>query len=303
MTIKRLVIAGGGALGLRYLGALEKLNIDGFWNMSDIDSIYGTSVGSIIGVFICLNYNWDVLNQYIIDRPWHEAFKLSGQQIFDSYHKKGLYDKKLAEIIFKPLLKAKDLSVNITLKELYDFSKINLHLFTFNINKFETIELSHKSHPDLELIQAIAMSCSIPGVFMPTIIGEDCFIDGGIMYNFPINSCLRDHPDKNEILGVTCCYANDSNAYNNVYVTEDSSLLEYIMCITLNSMKYISTSIQQETIDNTVKCYINSNPMSLDIITQSVVNRDFRNEWIKTGEEDAVAFLSSLTELYLKIET
>jgi predicted acylesterase/phospholipase RssA len=314
MTIKHLVIAGGGALGLRYLGALEKLNIDGFWNMEDITSIYATSVGSIIGAFICLKYNWDVLKQYIIERPWHDAFKLSGQQLFDSYHKKGLYDKKLAEIIFKPLLKAKDLSVNITLKELYDISKINLHLFTFNINKFETVELSHITYPDLELIQAITMSCSIPGVFIPTIIGEDCFIDGGIMYNFPINFCLRDHSEQSEILGINCCFNNDANTNNNVSVTEDSTLLEYIMCITLNSMKYISTSIQQSIIDNTVKCHTNRNPISLDIITQSVVSRDFRNDWIKQGEEDATSFLVSIatqqnklintvTEQYSKIET
>jgi predicted acylesterase/phospholipase RssA len=303
MTIKRLVIAGGGVLGLRYLGALEKLNVDGFWNMSDIESIYGTSVGSIICTFMCLKYNWDVLKQYIVDRPWHDVFKLSGQQIFDSYHKKGLYDKKFIEIILKPLLNAKNLSLNITLKEFYEFSNIKLHLFTFNINKFETVELSHISHPDLELVQAVAMSCSIPGVFIPTIIGEDCFIDGGVMYNFPINACLRDHPEKNEILGITCCYENELCFNNNVSVTEDSSLLEYIMCITLNSMKYIASSIQTETINNTVKCHINSNPMSLDIITQSISNSNFRNVWIKQGEEDAIAFLLSIKEPCSKTET
>ena len=121
MTIKHLVISGGGPLGLRYLGVLEKLEQQSFWKFDEIESIYTTSVGSIIGAFICLKYEWDTLNKYIIERPWNDAFKFNVKQICDSYYNKGLFDKKLAEIIFKPLLQAKDLELNITLKEFYDF--------------------------------------------------------------------------------------------------------------------------------------------------------------------------------------
>ena len=142
MTIKHLVISGGGPIGLRYLGALQKLEEENFWKLNEIESIYGTSIGSIIGAFICLNYDWDTLNKYIIERPWHDAFKVNAKQILDSYYNKGLFDKKLAEIIFKPLLQAKDLALNITLKEFYEFSKIDLHIFTFELNKFEIEVLS-----------------------------------------------------------------------------------------------------------------------------------------------------------------
>ena len=61
MTIKHLVISGGGPLGLRYLGALKKLEQEEFWNLDNIESIYGTSVGAIIGAFICLKYDWETL--------------------------------------------------------------------------------------------------------------------------------------------------------------------------------------------------------------------------------------------------
>ena len=134
MPIKHLVISGGGPLGFRYLGALQKLEQDGFWHLDDIETIYGTSIGAIIGAFICLKYDWETLTKYIIERPWHDAFKVNPKQIFDSYYNKGLFDKKLAEIIFKPLLEAKDMTLNITLKEFYDFSKIDLHIFSFELN-------------------------------------------------------------------------------------------------------------------------------------------------------------------------
>lgn len=303
-TIKHIVISGGGPLGLRYLGALQKLEKEGFWKVANIESIYGTSVGSIIGAFICLKYDWETLNKYIVERPWHDAFKLSAKQIFDSYFNKGLFDKKIAEIIFKPLLEAKDLTVNVTLKEFYEFSKIDLRIFTFELHKFETVELSHTTHPDMSLLQALTMSSSLPGIFMPTIIDGCCYIDGGTMCNYPINQCLRDHGNnRDEILGVKSSYNKDKDSdkegtkdkgldnYENIAVTGESSLLEYVICITINSMNYIRDSIQMENIENTVRCFVTNNPLTLESIQESVRNRELRAELIQQGEEDAGVFL------------
>jgi len=296
MVIKHLVISGGGPLGLRYLGALEKLEQEGFWNFDNIESIYATSIGSIIGAFICLKYDWETLNKYIIERPWHDAFRVTPKQIFDSYYNKGLFDKKLAEIIFKPLLEAKDLNINITLKEFYEFSKIDLHIMTFELHKFETVELSHNSHPDLSLLQALTMSSSLPGIFMPTIIDKCCYIDGGVMCNYPLNQCLRDHTNKDEILGIKSSFNKETEHFSNVEITSESSLLEYVICISINSMNYIRDSVQMDNIENTVRCYLTDNPLTLDMIQESVRNQELRRKWIKEGEDDAFEFLLSISK-------
>jgi predicted acylesterase/phospholipase RssA len=294
MTIKHLVISGGGPLGLRYLGALEKLEQEGFWQLNNIESIYGTSIGSIIGAFICLKYDWDTLNTYIIERPWNEVFKVNVKQIFDSYYNKGLFNKKLTEIIFKPLLEARDLSVTITLKEFYEYSKIELHIFTFELHEFKTIELTHKTHPELPLLQALTMSSSLPGIFMPTIMDGGCYIDGGVMCNYPINYCLKDHVNKDEILGINLAFENntDGDKFSNVKVTQESSLLEYVICITLNSMNYIRDNNPLEQIQNTVRCFTKDNPLSLDVIQESIKSKDLRQRWIQLGQQDAVLFLT-----------
>jgi len=294
MTIKHLVISGGGPLGLRYLGALEKLEQQEFWKLNDIESIYSTSIGSIVATFICLKYDWNTLNTYIIDRPWHDAFKVNVKQIFDSYYNKGLFDKKLAEIIFKPLLEAKDLSLNITLKEFYEYSKIDLHIFTFELHEFKTVEITHKLFPDLSLLKALTMSSSLPGIFIPTIMDNKCYIDGGVMCNYPLNYCLRDHINKNEILGIRSAYDKECDNFKNVQVTSESSLLEYVMCITINSMNYIRDSVQIENIENTVRCYITDNPLTLDFIQESINNQELRRQWIKQGEEDAIKFITQI---------
>lgn len=293
MSIKHLVISGGGPLGLRYLGALEKLEKENFWKLENIESIYGTSIGSIIGVFICLKYDWETLNKYIIERPWYDAFKVNPKQIFDSYYNKGLFDKKLAEIIFKPLLKAKDLDLNITLQEFYEYSKIDLHIFTFELNKFQTVELSHISHPDLSLLQALTMSSALPGIFMPIIIDKCCYVDGGVMCNYPLNQCLRDHTNKDEILGIKSSYDIETDSYKNVDVTQDTSLLEYVICLTINAMNFIRDTVKIENIENTVRCYVTENPLTLDFIQESISNQELRREWVKQGEEDATVFLSA----------
>ncbi len=293
MTIKHLIISGGGPLGLRYLGALEKLEKEGFWKFDEIETIYATSIGSIIGTFICLKYDWDTLNKYIIERPWHEAFKVNAKQIFDSYYNKGLFDKKMSEIIFKPLLQAKNLSLDITLEQFYEYSKIDLHIFTFELNNFETCELSHTSHPDLSLLEALTMSSALPGIFMPIIKENKCYVDGGVMCNYPLNYCLRDYKDTSEMLGIKYSYDKETESFKNVEVTTESSLLEYIICLTINSMNFIRDTVKLQNIENTVRCYVSKNPLTLDFIQEAITNQTLRHKWIQMGEEDAVEFLQN----------
>ena len=288
MPIKHLVISGGGPVGFTYLGALEYLNKSQFWNRENIESIYATSIGSVIATCICLNYDWETLNKYVLERPWHEVFKISGQQIFDSYYKKGLYDKKILETVLKPLLEAKDLSVKITLKEVYEYSKIDLHIFTFDINKFDTVELSHNSHPNLLLVEALTMSCSIPGIIMPVIMDGCCFIDGGVLCNFPINQCLRDHNVEDEIFGINYI-CNDSKTT----VTQDTTLLEYTIAITLNATLFITSSNKTSTIKNCILYEVDKQPLELDNMKKTIKSQEFRKELFEQGRELGKKFLDA----------
>lgn len=301
MPIKHLVIAGGGPIGLQFLGALEHLNEQHFWEFEDIESIYATSIGTIIGAFICLKYDWITLNTYIIDRPWHDVFKLNGKQIFDVFYNKGLYDKKLIEIVFKPLLEAKDLSLQITLKEFYEYSKIEFHLYAFELNKFETVDISYKTHPDLLLVQALLMSSALPGVFIPTILDGGCYIDGGVMANYPLTHCLKDCLNHDEILGVTFYRDyNKADACKNNIVTEESTVIDFSIGFFINAMNYIYKNIKRDTIKNQVECLNEDNFLTMDVIQQSINNTNMRKDWINKGIDDAKLFLDKIKEPCVK---
>lgn len=292
MTIKHLVIPGGGPLGFQFLGALQKLEKENFWKIENIESIYGTSVGSIIGTFISLKYDWDTLNKYIIERPWHDSIKINPNQILNFYDKKGIFDNDFFKIIFKPLLEAKDLSINVTLKEFYNFSNIDFHIFTFNLNKFDTIDLSHTTHPDLKLLDALHMSSAVPCLFMPFIDNDICYIDGGVKHNYPINYCLKDHPNKDETLAIKISYKTQDGNPLKAIVKKDSSLLDFISVFTMNAMYYIRDTIENEDIENKVTCYIDINPINLDLFMDVFRNSELRKKLLETGEQDAIQLLS-----------
>ena len=50
MTIKNIVMAGGAYNGLYIVGALKYLIENSFFDINNIETIYGTSVGGFIGV-------------------------------------------------------------------------------------------------------------------------------------------------------------------------------------------------------------------------------------------------------------
>ena len=293
MTIKHLIISGGGPIGISCLGAIEYLSDINFINITEIETFYATSIGTIFSAILCLNYDWPTINKYIIERPWKDIFKLSAKQIMETYTIKGLYDVKIFEKVFKPLLEAKDLLLSITLKEFYEYSKKELYFFAFDLNTYKTVELSYKLFPDLSLIKAIYMSCSFPGIFIPTFMDDKCLIDGGPLANFPISYCLRDHYNKDEILGLNFVYKNDdgTECSGNNIINDDSDMLDFILALSLNSVNYITTSIKYDKIDNIVEFYSNTSAITIDSIKQSIGSIDGRQKLFDKGIEYAKEFI------------
>ena len=64
--IKHIVISGGGPTGLSYYGVLKETHKNGLWKYENIETMYGTSVGSIILTVISLQYEWDTIDDYLI---------------------------------------------------------------------------------------------------------------------------------------------------------------------------------------------------------------------------------------------
>ena len=286
MPIQHIVLSGGGPIGLAHLGALKELEQSNIWSLTDLKSIYGTSAGGMLGLLLCLKYDWDTVIDYFVKRPWANAFKIKPEDIFNIYQKKGILDIHFIEIIFKPLFDAKNISMNITLKELYELSGIDLHVFSLELNAFEICDISHKSFPNLPALKAIHMTSAIPIAIEPVCMDGKCYVDGGFINNYPLNHCLKDHPNVDDILSF-------KNMYNTLYsnITEESTALDMMVTLCQHLFKKISLTNGIPTIPNQVNQPANG--MSIGGFIDALESDSHRMSLVEDGIKTAKEFVIS----------
>jgi predicted patatin/cPLA2 family phospholipase len=286
MTIKHLVIGGGGPFGLSAIGALKYLHEKEFWNIKNIKSIYATSIGALIAVYISLNYDYDYIVEYLVKRPWEKILEEIGvENIIELYNNKGLLN--IYPIYFKKysiLFEAKGLSPNITMKEFYDFCGIEFNFITCNANDFSRIIISHKTHPDLELVSALCMTSAFPVIFTPVIIDDKCYIDGGITSNYAVNICIQETGcEKEEILGIK---KYQSSNINHNLITNESNIIDFLEKIILNIFNRINDELVLEKIPYEVVCDMGIFT-TYESWTSVPYSSEYRNNLIEYGKKSA----------------
>ena len=284
MTIKHLVISGGGPIMIQILGAIQHLEKNEKVDMKNIESIYGTSAGAIVGVLICLKFDWETINDYIIKRPWQDVFPIKVQNIFDAYTKKGIFDIKTIEKCFKPLLDAKDIPMDINLEDFYKLSNIELHLYSFEINEYNVQDISYLTHPKLSLMTAIQMTCALPILVTPVCIDNKCYIDGGMACNYPLNYCIESGKKPDEILGFKNKYRDEKENVNS-----DSTMLDFLLSFLFKAVFSVNTDNNQQQIKNEVIC--DAHYLSFDVLKKTLGNIEVRRDLFKNGTETATQFI------------
>jgi predicted acylesterase/phospholipase RssA len=289
MPIKYLIISGGGPTCLKALGSLQYLEEHKFWNIDNIEKIYGTSGGALIAVLLAMKFDWLSITDYFIKRRWHEVYSFNINQVFESFSKKGLYNKDVFEIFYKPFFLARDISMTITMKEFYEYSKIELHFFTLEINEFIVEDLSYKTHPNLLLLDALHMSSALPIIISPVCSNNKCYVDGGVISNYPLNFCLKQNDNIDEMLGFRNDYEKKENS---VGVTNESTIFDYIITFINKVMRTVDTQTLQQTIPNEVRNKTQS--LDLTYIKNTISSVDIRKQLLDEGRNAAKEFLSSI---------
>lgn len=227
--IKHIVCSGGGLAGFAFYGAIKESHRQGLWQLENIQTIYGTSVGTIIAVMLALNYDWETLDDYLIKRPWQNVFTFNLYSILDTINKRGMFGIEIIQDIFLPLFNGKDIRMDITLLEFYKLTNIEIHMCTTGINSFQLIDVSYKTHPDWNVIEAIYSSCAVPVLFTPLFKTNECYCDGGLLANYPLEQSIKNGANPSEILGIRYKGSN-ANECNNI-ITNETSLLDYVISI------------------------------------------------------------------------
>ena len=239
MTIKHIVITGGDHIGLSSLGILTESYKKKQWQFENIESVWGTSSGSMIAVMLCLKMDFETINKYTLERPW-SFLSITTEKLINLIGKKGLFGMEEYCEFYRPLFLSCDLNLNVTMKELYDYSKIELNMLATELNDFKTITINHKTFPDLKVVEGIMMSSAIPLLIKPVKYNEKYYFDGAIFVNFPIVICHEEKKcEYEEILGIrrlkefTIDHSN-TNSINN--------LIDYIFIFIVKILVYCHKS-------------------------------------------------------------
>lgn len=293
MTIKHLVLSGGGPAGLLTYGAAKHLSIHKFWNIDNIESIYGTSIGSFMGVVLSLGYDWDWLDDYFIKRPWNKLIDLTPLSFIEVYNSRGLLDINFIIDTLKPLFTAKNLSSQVTMQQLYEYNNIAIHIYTTEINDFTLQKecITYKTHPSLPVVSALARSMAYPFVFAPVCVDGKCYIDGGLLNNYPLRDCIENTKcDENEILSFRNIWLDEEYK-----VSDDSNIFEFFMVILKKMKREIDMQNKQGEINNTVKCVV-EDLNGLSSWLNALSTEELRKNLIDKGDNQGKMFLVDMED-------
>ncbi len=204
---KNLVFKGGGVKGIAYIGALKALETTGI--MPQIKGYAGTSAGAITASLASLNISSDSLNQFL-GQTNYENFKDGGgiiKETEDLLNHFGLYQGNyFLNNWYKVFLKNQKIDPNITFADVKsEFGNV-LKVFATNLITQSVQTFSPDSTPNIMVADAVRASMSIPLFFQAWKFQNgdpsfDIFVDGGVMYNYPIDT-FDDKFKKEETLGL-----------------------------------------------------------------------------------------------------
>src|SRR5690625_4815861 len=164
-----LVLSGGGARGAAHVGVLKAFEEYGI----SPTHISGTSIGAIVGAMYAKGIHWSEILFFLKDTSIFRATRYA-------FNKPGFLD---TEKFYDDL------------KDFFpedDFKALEKPLF---ITATNVLTGKLKFFSKGELIMPIIASASLPGVFTPTEVAGDYYIDGGVLNNFPVEP-LKDSCNK-----------------------------------------------------------------------------------------------------------
>jgi NTE family protein len=223
-SINTLVLSGGGVKGLYYIGILKKLEELNIIN--NINTIAGTSIGAFFGSLISIGYTYQELADFVLLFNLSNIKKISPSNFFSYF---GIDDGNNLELVLEKMFSLKGFEKNITFRELFEKTKKELIITGVCINEKKCYYFSYKNTPEMNVLQSIRISASIPLYFTPIQYNDKLWVDGGIIDNYPINLFKY---KLNTTLGIYLC---ESKEY-----TEVKNLEDYFLCVIQSLMEGLS---------------------------------------------------------------
>jgi len=144
------------------------------------------------------------------------------------------------------------------------------------------------THPDLPIIQCVHMSSCIPTLFMPvfieansetsTSVSKGCYVDGGLLDNYPVLHCLQRFPDSSDrILGINQIYDNKK-----VLFEEEDTMLDYLVSFLNKLVQHVDTT-QNNTGKIKYEMSYQVDFMSFQQLKDALFSSEIRKQMLEEG--------------------
>ena len=290
MTIKHIVFSGGAYKGLYFLGALDVLDKNKFYDINNINTIHAVSIGSMIAVLLCLKIPINIIIDFIINKPLKKLFSVDMENIYNITDDLGIFNKTLLEDLYYSFFGSLDLDYNMSLKQLYEYSGIELIIPSVRLNEWTIEDFSYKTHPDLSVIDATYMSSSLPFLLKPMKYKDSYYIDGGMINSYPLDRCIECGYKNEEILSLIA-----KNTQINLLNTNDVNIFNFGWCVLNNILKASQDDYYRKG-NAKYELSIPVRLLNIDDAVNVINSKEFRIEMINEGAQCANDFLERIKE-------
>ena len=284
--LKNLVLSGGGVTAIGFLGILKLLYE--YDLIKEIEHYVGTSMGAIICYLLTIGFNHNELLEF---SKLFNFSKITDDIKLDNFlYNYGFVDMNNIRIILKNISNFKNIDNDITFKQHFEKTNKKLSITGTCLSDFKLYYFNYENFPDMKIFDAILISCCIPLLFEPIEHNNKCWIDGGIINNFPIDYCSEEIDNTLGIAIKDICFGDCS-------INPKKDLPDYLSNL-FKCMVYSDTIKKLEVYDNNTIKYnfdismmvnfnINSNEI-LDIFNdayqQATLQIDILQKFIKTND-------------------
>ncbi|WP_072725880.1 patatin-like phospholipase family protein [Tepidibacter thalassicus] len=191
------VFEGGGVKGIAFVGAICKLEEEGY----KLERCAGTSAGAIISALLAVGYTGKEIKELMLNTDYTKFLDknisiFSSSNIFEKashaynlFTDKGFYSGDYFENWIHNLLKAKG---KTKFKDVYINGKSKLKIIAADTTNSKMLILPDDlekygiNSMEFDIAKAVRMSMSIPIFFKPVQLRGNFIVDGGILSNYPI---------------------------------------------------------------------------------------------------------------------
>ena len=160
------------------------------------------------------------------------------------------------------------------------------------MNRFESVDISYKTHPEWNVIEAVYASCSIPTIFSPIIEDDKCYIDGGFFNNYPLKKCLENVEERDTILGISIGNPVEEDEVKTI-INNDSTFLDFTSVLLNRIIKNIIFTNEDAGIIKYEVSFF-TQVTTLDSMMKLVSSKEQRREFIEMGSQKAKIYFSNV---------